>query len=390
MSQRQLLTGFRCTATVLCAVIVAHAVPAQNNAPVKQLRAVRELSINPDDPNWAVISPADLAVDARGLLYVLDYTDQIIRVFDSGGVPVRRIARKGNGPGELSTASALFVVRDSLWAIEMASSRVTRFPLSGGAGRTSVIRPKTTQQGTTFAIASSGFLATTQDTSRPDWASMFVRVDAAGMVLNTVLPATPRIKTFMVFNIVPEGLRDRSTYGRQHASQPLVSAPIVSFDPNGNGVVRGASSAAPFAGEYSLTAIGIAGDTTWRRVFRYSPIPVTDAQIREIIENLAAPTVSDGIRIVGDRKMIRDSLVLAKSWPAFTALTIGLDGSVFLKQGGPTTPLQTYWRFSPAGVANGRFEMPATFRLFRATTGKVWGVSRDKDGNALIERYRLQ
>ncbi len=377
------------TAIALCTVFLAHVAHSQNNVSLKRLQAVRELVINPDDANWAVISPADLAVDARGRIYVLVNTDQTIRVFASNGTPIRRLGRKGSGPGEFSAASFLFVARDSLWVTEVTSSRVTSFPLAGGPGRTSVVRPKTSLSGTMFALASSGFLATTRDPLRPDWRPMTVHIDGTGKVLNTVLAAEPRIRR-LVYNIVQEGVRNGSVFGSVNDLQPLLDLPIGNIDPNGNGVVRGVNNATASPSEYSLAAIGIQGDTTWRRAFHYSPIAVTDAHIRDIVEKLAVPSISNGIKIAADRKMIHDSLHISKHWPAFTALTIVLDRSIWLKEGGLPSPRQRYWRFSDSGVNSGILEMPSGFRLLRATATQIWGMSRDEDGNVLIERYRVQ
>ena len=107
---------------------------------------------------------------------------------------------------------------------------------------------------------------------------MTVHIDGTGKVLNTVLAAEPRIRR-LVYNIVQEGVRSGSVFGSVNDLQPLLDLPIGNIDPNGNGVVRGVNNATASPSEYSLTAIGIQGDTIWRRAFHYSPIAVTDAHI---------------------------------------------------------------------------------------------------------------
>ena len=53
-----------------------------------------------------------IAVADDGTIYVLDYYGQHVRVFDSLGVYVETLGRRGEGPGEFTSAEAIAVLPD--------------------------------------------------------------------------------------------------------------------------------------------------------------------------------------------------------------------------------------------------------------------------------------
>jgi hypothetical protein len=79
---------------------------------------------------FGLISAVDVGPD--GAIYVLDSQAQIIRAFDSGGTFLRTIGRKGNGPGELRGATAMFVTAgDTMLVADMGGQNLVRFGTDG-------------------------------------------------------------------------------------------------------------------------------------------------------------------------------------------------------------------------------------------------------------------
>jgi len=66
---------------------------------------VEEFSIGEGDEYTEVVlnSPIHLQLDSQGLIYVMDWGDTNIKVFDQSGKQVRTIGKKGQGPGEFDT-----------------------------------------------------------------------------------------------------------------------------------------------------------------------------------------------------------------------------------------------------------------------------------------------
>lgn len=75
----------------------------------------------------------DLAADINRNIYVVDRRSKIVRVFDSTGVYVRSIGRRGGGPGEYSFPNGLIVGSDSVYILD---DRVHVFDTTGRYVRT--------------------------------------------------------------------------------------------------------------------------------------------------------------------------------------------------------------------------------------------------------------
>ena len=73
-----------------------------------------------------------VAVGERGSIFVLDFRSQEIRLFDSQGKFVKRVARKGAGPGEIANANGLLTGADGrVWVNDPNNSRYAVFTASG-------------------------------------------------------------------------------------------------------------------------------------------------------------------------------------------------------------------------------------------------------------------
>jgi hypothetical protein len=93
-----------------------------------------ELSFGGDaEPKEAVLyRPGDILVDENDLIYVSDYQDAMIKVFDPQGNFVRAIGRKGQGPGEFQSISAMrFLPDGQLLVFDQESRRTSLFDRAG-------------------------------------------------------------------------------------------------------------------------------------------------------------------------------------------------------------------------------------------------------------------
>ena len=76
--------------------------------------------------------PFDIKVDAEGRIYVLDWGDTNIRVYDPEGIHLRTIGRKGQGPGEFDTPCYIDIGADGhLYLMDGRNQRVTVFTAEG-------------------------------------------------------------------------------------------------------------------------------------------------------------------------------------------------------------------------------------------------------------------
>jgi hypothetical protein len=79
--------------------------PAFPKEGVIKYRFDEEFSIGEGDEFTEVVlnRPIDLHLDSQGLIYVMDWGDTNIKVFNQSGNQVRTVGKKGQGPGEFDT-----------------------------------------------------------------------------------------------------------------------------------------------------------------------------------------------------------------------------------------------------------------------------------------------
>jgi hypothetical protein len=72
---------------------------------VVKYKCIEEFSIGEGDEYTEVVlnRPIHLQLDSQGFIYVMDWGDTNIKVFDQSGKQVRTVGKKGQGPGEFDT-----------------------------------------------------------------------------------------------------------------------------------------------------------------------------------------------------------------------------------------------------------------------------------------------
>ncbi|MEO7998939.1 MAG: hypothetical protein ABI852_15920, partial [Gemmatimonadaceae bacterium] len=221
----------------------------------------------------------------------------------------------------------------------------------------------------------------------------FAHVDEKGMLLNKILgvrSAAPQLG-YRLSIVAAQGAKPYATTRRD---QPFIATPIPSISADGQSVIAIQSQELPgglsSSGAITLTSAGLRGDTLWSKRLTYKPNIITDAHVRQMIDSFAKPIIARGaMRLAGDRKMIADSLIRPPTWPAVTALLTGLDGTIWLKPGAPTTGADSYWwRLSPTGVFETLVRVPSGLNLMQASRNRLWGWRPDENDVPVIERYR--
>lgn len=83
--------------------------------------------------NWYFSRVAEIATDSRGQIFVLDDLACTIHVFNSNGIRIRQLGRKGSGPGEFDRPRALQVLGDTVFVVDRGNMRFVSFSAVTGA-----------------------------------------------------------------------------------------------------------------------------------------------------------------------------------------------------------------------------------------------------------------
>ena len=362
---------------------------------------VQDLSIEaPTDGSWAFAMIDDIAIDAAGNIYVLERSDQVIRVFDSSGRLTKSLGRRGDGPGEFRNARTTIIRRDSLWVFDYGNSRVSAFSLVRSGVRTFTVRPSVNGVASAAEVTARGLLvyvnnqALAEATSRSigrHSPALFVHTNSIGDVLDTV-HAVSEARATLRFNMFAADVKTREPAGRVVRAQPFATRALWAMSQDGAEFVTigQRNDATIGAGAIRISFVSLRGVVLRTKDIAFERILLTDRDVGRIVDSLAKPFLIKGnIRMRGDRTMIRDSLVRPKYWPAYTSLLAGLDGTLWLRSPVPSSmPGSVYWMLSSSGEIEERVALPKDFRLIRASRERVWGWSPDSDGVPVIKRFR--
>lgn len=313
-----------------------------------------------------------LDVDSRGRIYVGDFHRRQVTVLDSGGALVRKIGRKGGGPGEFEAIRGMQVLAgDTLLVYDPALARVSVFaPDSDRPAYTTNLGART-RRGAPFHLwrtrAGDGYLAL----YRP--AFVFSGGETAerrrDVVGTLALDGAPRGDSILAFPsrsfvIAPNGAME-NPFGRQG---------IVRLDSRDRVHVVWTDSA-------RVAAYDLAGRKTGGFGFPFDAPPVTGAQARREVEAL-----DDFARGMFERPLA-DSV--PERWPAVRDLLVDDRDRIWLALGGDARA-ETEWAvFTPEGRYLASTVVPAGVTVRAVRGGRLYAERPDEDGVPRVVVFRL-
>ena len=339
----------------------------------------------------------DIAVDDDDNLFVLDGQDQAVRVFDAGGKFVRKLGRKGQGPGELWDAEAMALLPDGRVVVrDPGNTRVQLF----GPGPDE----ESAWEYTAGGITSSTALWTDREGRTYLWA-----LDTSKSARSWTLALTVLGPDGSVVGTIQEPYADFRPVGWPIEVGGIKSYVTLPFSPHASWTIHPSGAVVSGTGDATGDAYRInlqRPDGVLRIERVHEPVRVSRGE---------AAHVRDDMQRSIRRAMpgwIYDGPEIPDTKPVFYGLYAGRDGRIWVsvstagreianEDHDPADPLSSpvRWRaplrfdvFEPDGTYLGAVVPPGDFTTYPRPvfdTDDIWAVTRDALDVERVVRYRM-
>lgn len=406
------------TFALLAVLVIANCDVSSSRDPldldgIPRLGVVPELRIGSvDDPEAGFSAIGRVTVDRDGQIYVLEAMDMQIRVYTPHGDELRRIGRRGEGPGEFQRVGSIGVVGDTLWTFDQAGDRITLFArdgrlLSTARAETPMIplwRPRCVGHLLPDRMRPDGLFTSAfsrmscnqdNETSAVD-ATVPIRIphlifDATGTVVDTIgwdsAPNPRMARPPGSFDIEFESI---DVDGRPYSvPQPPIEVPLwlQLIDGRVELFVRRPTSEDAWI---ELTRLTSSGDTVFARRLPYTPEPYTS----DDMEALASQSATARMRgSAADPSIVR-RLRAAMDFPEFRPVAqmgyVDADERIWLARYAPGNSTARFLVIDSDGLPLGEIRFPGRFQFRWSEGNAIWGVEPDELDVPWLVKYRIE
>lgn len=375
-----------------------------------------------EDPSVGFSRISAVDVDRDGDVYVVEASVPEIRVYTPEGALLRRIGRRGAGPGEFERAPRFGILGDTVWAVESLANRLTLFDRQGtvlGTSRTDGV-PVPLPSGFGWVLPGSmrldgtftGHLSRVSYRRDDDGSTgveptdsipyPVVRFDPDGSVRDTIgWVGKPPPRLWRPPSEAPPPLESIQVGNqRLFVPRPPTTLPWWNPLPDGYLSVETPLPADAEDGVLRVSRIDLGGDTVYSRVMHYRPVRYSAADLDSIAARAArgdaggmAPSVP-GRPPPPDWRARARALRRAMDFPELRLPVqspwFSRDGAVWLRLRGSEGPASQWVLLDPDGRPRGRLELPADIRIMWHRGDTFWAAEPDEFDVPWLVRYRIR
>jgi hypothetical protein len=286
-----------------------------------------------------------IAVDNEERIYVLDYKEAEIKVFDRNGDYLKTIGRAGQGPGELASPYSICVTEQGQIMIQdLNNHRILFFSLDGKYLRS---------------------ISTAELIMVGSW------VDSKGNIIGLVSTSGPEMQILELkkFNQKLNPLNSFYSFSRSRVSSgfnPFMPELCWAVDRN-DFIICG------YPESYEIQIFNSEGKTERKIIKDYESVRITPDEIERAKKRLPGPM----------------KLNAPKYHPAFQNLTVDDEGRIFVQTWEKTKEKSAY--YFDVFDSEGRYvaKLPMEFRPRIWKKGKLYTIEKDEEGYQYIKRYKV-
>lgn len=327
-------------------------------------------------------------VDRIGNLYVLLPREAEVRVFGPNGRFLRRLGRKGKGPGEMMWPLAFGWRGDTLWVRDVELQRVNLISSQDGSPLRTILDRMPFGKGRYVSGPPAALLS--------DGSLLGVGDFPSTLVANGQITSVPMVR-FLEGRSAAREIRDlrlQNLYGDHpptpqqpgvHFQQRLSDTPLwhAAHDGSAIAIVDRPASASGAKSRYTVTIIGPSGVISRQRQIDYIPTALSRS-LRETV-------VRQSINPLGRSVTLRPEVVFTPAYvPPVSELFLAADGRVWVKREYSTAPT------TPWDVLNRELQhietvnLPTDFKLLEVNGDHLWGTRVGEDDAPIIVRYSMR
>jgi hypothetical protein len=330
----------------------------------------------------------------NGSLFVFDQANRSLFLFDSTGAVLRRIGRRGAGPGEFASNNGMVLLADGRLALWDSQNARVSFFTPAGAFLSSWVVAAGFSTGNGLSTDASGQLYTTRPVTEPREGEILGRMglrrfDATGELADSLIP--PDLPwTRVTYTATSEGNRSQTF--------PTHSSRLVwRWHPAGY-FVSVSSERYVIESSRPGRALRIERDAP--------PIPVSDDERAYDEER-----ITFNLRMTDPAWKFTGPPIPAQK-PPVADLSVARDGRIWVRVSVPSVPIPeaerdapqqgrapprryrdesvTYEVFEADGRFLGRVVLPWRATWMQADGNRVWYLDRDDDGLPAVVRARVE
>lgn len=355
-----------------------------------------------DDPMYVFGPVTALVPGPDGFLHSLHSREGSVRRWSADGTPSGSVGRVGEGPGEFRQPMDMGFFGDSLWVWDWAGRHVSYFDLGGefhgrvspefdfGGPEGAPPRPsRPFRDGTFLGIGPMPAyeIATGQLTE-----TTFAHMNAEGETLKTIW-------------LYPHEARDglallREDGGGTFGSQAFGDGVDYTVDDDGLLVVARRAWNGEGDAVFTLTRIGLAGDTVFSVHVPYTPVALArdriDSAVVAVTESLYEfmSARQPGLARAALEARIRDATYKPAYVPPVGETMLDEDGNIWIRRFDPVAldtgkAVNEWWILDHGGAPLARALTPVGLQVRHIGADVVWGTEQDEFEVDYIVRYRL-
>lgn len=365
-----------------------------------------------EDPDYGFSRVGQVQVGPDGNIWVGETQDLELRVYTPEGELLRRVGRRGEGPGEISQVLTAFgFVGDTVWAWEDWPRRLGLFTLDGRVLDTVLLELAEAElfsQGERSRLGpglgdAEGYLVGVRGLGI-NGAGPPVRDTASIPLVRFALDGTV-VDTVGQYPMARRDFPEPITAGRSRHVLPVPPSSEPRWILTERDLVRVDHGAVSGAGHVRITRTTHRGDTLRSRDYAVWAVPFPEAYLDSIATARAqqvGPMISfspeSGAAVrherhpedsAAARRAIRRQMSFPDFQPPIQAHHAGADGAIWLRREEMGTDTRHWVVFDTDDAPVGVVEVPRTVRIAWSRGDDVWGVVPDHLGVPWLVRFRL-